>query len=472
MIGFPKYFCVLFVVSISISAQNKQLLYGFQEIPQSLLQNPGSETPFTKHIGIPLLSGIYINGGTNNSLISKLFSNDGVAINTKLRNIIHQLDTGDFISVNEQLDIFNVGFQRSNDKDYVSIGFYQEADFTAYYPKDIALLFYEGNTDGNGNIDLSKSYDMSSLWYRGDVIGVFHVGISRRMNEKLTVGARGKVYSGIFNVQSLNNKGTISTRLDQNNAYQHLLTNFDATLRSSGFTKTARETLIGDALKNLFIGGNIGLGVDLGFTYNIRENIKVSGSMLDMGFITYSNKVITYKVKGDFEVNNLGLLDPPAEETFSYWEALSNDFNAQVDREISHKTYLTLRPLKLNGALNYGFGKQVRKYKRATACPTFNNTATANYQNEIGVQLYSIFRLSRPQIATTLFYSRSVSDFLKAKITYTADSYTFSNIGLGFSAQFGKFNIYATADNLLGYKDIYNAKKIGAQFGMNLIFDR
>ena len=219
------------------------------------------------------------------------------------------------------------------------------------------------------------------------------------------------------------------------------------------------------------MGGNLGIGFDVGATYHLKENITIMGSVLDIGFISYSNDISTYKVSGSYEVNGLGLLDPPANETFNYWDALSDNFNTQVQRETLRRTYISFKSPKINGALQYGFGKQVRKKYRATACPAINEKSAANYQNEVGVQFYSIFRPKQPQVATTLYYSRNIANAFKAKVTYTADSYSFSNIGLGFSAQINKFNLYASADNLLSYSNIYNSKKLSILFGINLIFD-
>ena len=104
-------FCFIFFLYTYILAQNKQFLYGFHEIPQSLLENPGGEVNYTKHIGIPFLSGIYVNAGTSNNLISNLFVNDGLAIEDKLQSIIFKLNSRDFISINEQLEIINIGFK-------------------------------------------------------------------------------------------------------------------------------------------------------------------------------------------------------------------------------------------------------------------------------------------------------------------------------------------------------------------------
>jgi hypothetical protein len=56
------------------------------------------------------------------------------------------------------------------------------------------------------------------------------------------------------------------------------------------------------------------------------------------------------------------------------------------------------------------------------------------------------------------------------KATYTLDSYSYKNIGLGLSGQFGKLNLYALADNLLEYRDLAKANSLSFQLGLNIIF--
>jgi hypothetical protein len=53
------------------------------------------------------------------------------------------------------------------------------------------------------------------------------------------------------------------------------------------------------------------------------------------------------------------------------------------------------------------------------------------------------------------------------KATYTVDSYSYTNIGLGLSTNIGKFNMYVLADNLLEYRDI--SKPIVFLFNLDLI---
>jgi hypothetical protein len=52
------------------------------------------------------------------------------------------------------------------------------------------------------------------------------------------------------------------------------------------------------------------------------------------------------------------------------------------------------------------------------------------------------------------------------KATYTVDSYSYTNIGLGLSTNIGKFNMYVL-DNLLEYRDI--SKPIVFLFNLDLI---
>ena len=56
------------------------------------------------------------------------------------------------------------------------------------------------------------------------------------------------------------------------------------------------------------------------------------------------------------------------------------------------------------------------------------------------------------------------------KATYTLDTFSYTNIGLGLSGNIGKFNVYLLADNLLEYRDLAKANSLSFQFGFNFIF--
>lgn len=100
---------LLFIFSVSIScfSQNKQILYNFTSVPQSMLSNPGSDVKYNWFVGIPLLSGFSTNVGSSGFSAFDLFANNGVDFNAKLRNVVFSTSRNDKVSINEQLEIFN-----------------------------------------------------------------------------------------------------------------------------------------------------------------------------------------------------------------------------------------------------------------------------------------------------------------------------------------------------------------------------
>lgn len=69
-----SFACVFFFLSMmGLFAQNKQLLYNFSEIPQSLMLNPGGKLPGRAYIGVPLVSGLYGSASSSNMSIYDAF---------------------------------------------------------------------------------------------------------------------------------------------------------------------------------------------------------------------------------------------------------------------------------------------------------------------------------------------------------------------------------------------------------------
>tara|TARA_R110002049_G_scaffold993_3_gene7177 strand:+ start:54915 stop:56327 length:1413 start_codon:yes stop_codon:yes gene_type:complete len=462
-------FFILLVSCLSFS-QNKQILYGFSEIPQALMLNPGGEVKNDWYFGIPLLSHIHINVGASGATVYDIFADDGVNFNTKLKNAIYGMTPHDFYTVNEQLEILSGGFAfgSSYDKNkYLSFGLYQEFDFISYVPKDYAILAYEGNQN-----NINRRFDVGDLNFRGEVISVFHLGFNKKVNERFTYGVRGKIYSSIVNVSSTKNKGSFITTPGNNNVYNHVF-DLDLELRTSGISsllndenseiKTDVKTL-----KNRFLlGGNLGLGFDIGFTYKLTKQWMVDASLLDVGFVRHSKDVENYKLDNQYAFEGIDPLFPEADDNQTadgYWSQIEEDFEELFTVDTTLTKYTTWRPVKLNASLNYSFGK-----KQFEACDCLQEEG---YQNRVGAQLYAINRPKGTQLALTAYYYRRVFNGLSAKATYTIDSYSFKNIGLGISAHLGNANFYLMADNFLEYQNIYNAQSVSLQLGFNYIFNK
>jgi len=48
------------------------------------------------------------------------------------------------------------------------------------------------------------------------------------------------------------------------------------------------------------------------------------------------------------------------------------------------------------------------------------------------------------------------------------DAFSKDNVGLAIVGDFGKFNMYIAADNLLRYGNLAKAKSVSLQFGFNI----
>ena len=371
------------------------------------------------------------------------------------------------------MEIINFGWLAKN-KIYYSGGVYQELDFILYFPRDLAILAWEGNSDY-----LNYEFDFGQISTTGDLLSVYHFGANKQINDKLTVGVRAKLYSSMLSYKSTNNRGTfVTTLMDQDgpNIYEHTLKNMAMSIETSGLASLqdlngsgeVRENLMGRAL----FGGNLGLGVDVGATYDITNNITASASILDLGAIFHTKDVESYSVSSNYTRDGIELLFPVILNggvAPPYFEDLEDEVEREVVIDTLNNLYTQLRPIKVNASLAYSFGRSLDdsedcNCKKSSTAPARNQQA--------GIQYYSIFRPKGPQVAGTLFYSRRFTNFLALKATYTVDSFSASNIGLGLVADIGVVNFYLAADNLLGYQNLAKAKSVSLQLGFNIKIDR
>lgn len=445
-------------------AQNKQILYNFTDVPQSLMTNPGSDVTYKWYFGVPLVSGIYASAGSTGFSAYDLFADNGVNFNTKLRNVLSSTTRNDRVAVNEQLEIFNGGFRIGTEEKrmYLSFGMYQEFDLLGYVPKDLAILAIDGNKDY-----LGKTFNLGDLNGKAELLSVFHVGLHKNINENLIVGVRGKIYSSIYNATSTKNAGFVYT-IPSNNAFYEQVIYSDLGLNTSGMDKYDdsgyQEDIAGDIKKRMLLGGNLGLGFDVGLTYYPQKNIQLTASAIDIGFIKHTKDVENVSFKGYYKYEGVIPNFTNVNQAGNAYE----EFKDAIPLDTLHNKYKTWRPAKFNSSVQYSFGEE--RYDDGEDCNCQGSSSETLYKNAVGAQLFVMTTPRTPIVAFTTYYRRAFFKGLQMKATYTLDSYSYTNLGLGLSSQLGPLNFYVMADNLLEYADVSKANSLSLQLGFNFIF--
>ncbi|WP_438425211.1 DUF5723 family protein [Aquimarina macrocephali] len=443
-------------------SQNKETLYDFTDLPQSLLLNPGADINFDYHVGVPFLSQFHINAGLRGASIYDVFADDGRNVNDKIETTLNTLTSNDYLTLTQQLELISFGWESKKNKNiYFSGGIYQELDVIGYFPKDFVVLAYQGNRDF-----LNQPFRFSSINGSVELLTAFHFGYTKKVNKKLTFGVRAKLYSSMFHIRSAKNRGTFTTveTPQGNNVYQHVISNADVTVRTSGYAslKDAEgKEIVNKLIGRAFLGGNLGVGVDIGFTHKINEQLAITGSANDLGMILYAKDVETYKARGNYVFEGF---ETPIQFSGQNAQDFLDELEEAVPLDTLSKAYVTMRPLKLNSSLRYSFNR----YDDGT-CDCYLEGEKPPYMDAVGLQLFTQFRPKRPQYAASLFYYKRFFNFLRTKLTYTIDDYSYYNIGFLTSIHINKINFYISANNLLEYTNLAKARGTSVQLGFNVI---
>jgi len=464
-----KIFLILFLLNSLFSfGQNRPLLYNVDDLPQSLLQNPGARIDFTRHFGIPFFSQIHLFAGSTGVTAHDVFSDEDTNVNQRVRNVMNSITAGDYFSVNEQLEVLSFGW-KMGDRGYFSAGIYQELDIFAYFPKDPAILAFEGNADY-----LNQDFKFSDVNFTGEVLTVYHAGFNYKVDRKLTVGGRLKLYSGIFNAESTSNDGVFRTVNTPGgpNFYRHEVSGLDVVVNTSGYASLEGEENMtvekaaAELLSRSFFGQNFGVGIDLGFNYRVSNQFSVNASIQDLGLMFHQKDVENYNYFGSFQTNGLEPLFPELEEnqsTIPYWDIFEERLDANLLDETTVNAYTTWRPLKFNASFEFGTGKSI------LPCD-YLISKRPRFMNLFGMLISGVNRPKGPTYGVTAYWDRKVNDNLRFRLAYAVDEYTLTKFGAMVSSRFNNFNIYLAANDIIGYTNLAKANSASLQLGLQFIF--
>mgnify|MGYP000411894190 FL=1 len=296
----------------TLQAQYLHSSYFMEGTSARLQLNPGLQ-PTRGYFNVPLLGSFNMSASSNvlgtSDIIDIIGSGSALYSNDQLFN---RLKADNRLNVNLNTDILSFGWYSGKGFWSVNVGF--RADFGAALAKDMFSMMRTMNGFSLEDIaGTSQSYNMSNQTLNMKMYGEVGVGYSRRITEKLTVGARVKILLGLaraeMNVNQFNlnldvpelnrftsaSRGELSPEDWYGAHYDYAADgNLITTLKGGGMTFDSNGKI--DDFE--FDGGDLGIagsgfGIDLGASYKVWDNLTVSASILDLGFLKWKESETT-----------------------------------------------------------------------------------------------------------------------------------------------------------------------------------
>lgn len=470
---------LLFINVFVLHAQ--QYSYNFGRAPQAILLNPSYEIGVEKHFTLPIIGSNQLNLGLSSVTVFDIFADNSVPFQDKLENAVYNLSTKDVILLNQKMEIINMGYRLKSD-DYLTFGMYGELDFYSTIPADMLQFFFEGNTFPG------KQYAIDDFAIQADLLTVYHIGLQRNLSSDLSIGGRFKVYNVAADMLATSNSGNIQSNRNDDGTYTHSLSDVAIGIKTSGLgikldedNKIVRDngavvlennrgndiysdkyTSTGYIGSRLFIAGSKGIGVDLGATYQLKENISLAASVTDLGFIYNTKQSRTYTYSGTYVTKSLAFEYDPDKPSI-YVERLLDEIDENIPLAVDDSNYISFRPFQLYSAINYSFGMT-----RNNVCDYYK-TVSYNYASNIGAVFHAQNRPEQILYDAGIYYERNFNNTIYARANFTVNKFSNSNIGLAVSAYFWKLNLYAGINDVLAISNLAKANNLALNFGVNMI---
>jgi hypothetical protein len=422
------------------TAQRNYAFYSFQNLSQSHYYNPAFRGTNKFFISLPI--AMQSLGATNSGFnVNDLFSvrqDDSVYFDaTKALSRMNPLN---YFDVHMQNEI--IGFAFGTKKFYMSFSATHRTNFQLAYPRDLIQLVVEGNGGGL----LGKRASLDGLGVNLNSYIEYAYGFNRKFGEKLVVGGRVKFLSGMANVSTRKSKLGLTT-----NEENYALTLDGALdLRSSGIYPIVFE----DAdpmslLKNALSFKNFGTAMDIGVTYKLTENLKISTSVLDAGFISWKEDVHNFK-KEDVDYTFDGVDMNQALRDSAYFDKFLDTLKEIYRIEENTEAYTAALPVRIIVGANYKLNKVMN----------------------VGTYLFNDFSNKKYRPTAIVSTTFKLGKLFQVNTNYMATTNSFANLGLGACLKGAGMQFYVSSDNILGVFNPYALKNVHVSAGFNFCIGR
>ena len=457
-------FFIMLVCTLSANAQFLRTSYFMEGTHYRQQLNPAL-TPTKGYFNLPVIGAVNATVGSTSLGYQDIIDiiDDGDDFYTK-PDFMNRLKDNNKLNVNFSTEILSAGWYKG--KNFWSFNIGLRTDIGANLTKNMFTFLNEMETvEENWR---NSNYDISGQQLNINAYTEIGLGLSRQINSRLTVGARVKALLGIGNMELKLNRVAMSANLpsDQqinqwsSESYWNSMTPSQAAQAAQElkdkFNNYHANLTVGAELKSSFKGlelqeeegkdyvtdfdfdsGKLGIagygfGIDLGASYKILDNLTVSASVLDLGFISWSKsstKIASANpdpidIKGSTYAN---MVDPNNPNTvMNAVNQLQNDAQGYMDR-VTNGDVLDYDMLQLE----VSDAKESRKSRLASTLVL--GAEYGFFNNKLAVGVLSTTRFVQPDALTELTFSANdrPKSWFNVALSYSAIQSAGKSFGLG-----------------------------------------
>lgn len=420
--------------------------------PYQINANPATDLPYQSVMSM-VIGNFNLDVQNTTLRFDNLFDFDaqGRPATVNLRQFANSLEEDNYLGLDAGMDLFTL-YKRLKKKGLVTIDYGVKVHGDVKVNDGLFKLLGYGNSAFVGEDNPAViNMDMNAQAYQE-----LAVGYQWNVNEQLSLGVRGKVLFGLFDVSTdafdarlYTDADSYALRLCENIAMKAALPNA-VYVDDAGQLKGDGPFKMGELFRNP------GFGLDFAAEYRFDEKFSAVAAVRDLGFIHWGKN--NFGMKG--QVNDAG-------QFYDNGDFLFNGLDIDELQRVFTDDYY--RELFLDSLQRYFQLDNVPMGKYNTALNTsllLRGNYDLNANNRFSAQVQGRFLDSGFRPAFTVAYCGSFFDNLNVCATYTMMPHSYDNLGLGISAMIETCNIYLTTNNLIGLFKPLNTSAFNAQVGI------
>jgi len=440
------------------NSQQVNTMYFMENVPVRNYLNPAFQPLSDFYFGLPILGYSQFSIGNNSVTLKDIIykqNNQTIFFFDPAGNkqlFYNLLKPTTIFQTNTNVNLLDFGFRSGNS--YWTFSLTQKLDGNIGIPKDFLKLPLFGTPELYNN-----AFNFDNLSADLSVYTEVALGYSLKSNEKFSIGGKIKFLYGMANISTRNQNLSLNTGVDK------WVVSGNGAVNASlpGNLKVGNQidslSYAAPSSSDLIKPNGMGAGIDLGISLKPIDNLTVSASLTDLGFITWNHNVNNINYNIDYTYSGVGPINVLNSnfDSNTIPDSIINGFNKSTTLSSTQKAYTTFTSPKLNVGVEYSFLQNKLSLGLLSR--------TIKHQNNIFEEITGSVN-GRP------------TNWFNMSLSYSVMNGRMSNIGAGLGLRTGFVSWTLAADYIPLYyvssSNVmipYNTKGLNFALGINFVFN-